>query len=102
MVGASRADITEQANSVFAQASSNFGSTVTLPLSGDVFVLPEGYTVNSAEASIVDNRFVGIPLGASAAPALPPWMLGLLAVLLVGATVGALRRRARPECSSSG
>lgn len=45
--------------SVTLQSVSNFGSTVSLPTSGPVLNLPEGYSVTSEEANIVGNRWVG-------------------------------------------
>jgi hypothetical protein len=38
-----------------------YGQTISLPTSGPVFSLPDGYTVNSASFSIVDNVWVGSP-----------------------------------------
>lgn len=43
-----------------ADASSLFDSTLSFPLSGPVFNLPEGYTVNSVSGLIVDNRWLGL------------------------------------------
>ncbi len=43
-----------------ADASSLFDSTLSFPLSGPVFNLPEGYTVNSVGGLIVDNRWLGL------------------------------------------
>jgi len=43
--------------------------TLTLPTSGPVFDLPAGFTVNSAQAQIVDNRWVG---GAASSPVPEP------------------------------
>jgi hypothetical protein len=67
-------------------AAASFGNTMGFPTSGPVFTLPEGYTVNSADGSIQNNRFVG----ASTAVPEP----GTLALLGVGAlTLGVYRRR---------
>lgn len=41
-----------------AQGFSNFGSTIRFAHAGPVFDLPEGYTVNSPSAGIVDNQLV--------------------------------------------
>jgi hypothetical protein len=40
-------------------AVSNYRHTLSLPTSGPVFDLPQGYTVNSVEGDIVNNSFVG-------------------------------------------
>ncbi len=47
-----------------ATSKADFGGTLHLPASGPVFDLPEGYTVNSVEANIVDNEWTGTPVTA--------------------------------------
>lgn len=42
-----------------AEAHSSFASTLSFPLSGPVFDLPDGFTVNSVSGLIVDNQWVG-------------------------------------------
>ena len=42
-----------------AHGGFNFQNTLTFPALRSVITLPEGYTLNSVEAQIVDNRFVG-------------------------------------------
>lgn len=44
-----------------AVAEANFAHTAGFPTSGPVANLPEGYTLNSLDGSIVDNHFVGVP-----------------------------------------
>lgn len=67
-------------HSVTSSANGNFLSTLSFPLSGPVFDLPEGYTVNSLSGLIVDNRWVGAP--ASDVP--EPGSLALLGVGIAG------------------
>lgn len=43
-----------------AEASSLFDSTLSFPLLGPVFNLPDGYTVQSVSGLIVDNRWLGL------------------------------------------
>jgi hypothetical protein len=71
----------------FLDALADFSSTLTFPTSGPVFNLPEGATVDSLSALIVNNQFVGAgPAGAGVAE---PSTLFLLALGVV-----ALARRA--------
>ena len=42
----------------FNMSESDYGHTVTFSLSGPVFTLPDGYTVNSVDGNIVDNRWI--------------------------------------------
>ena len=63
-----------------ADASSLFDSTLSFPLSGPVFNLPDGYTVNSVSGLIVDNRWQG--LAAPQPVPEPPSLALLLAGLL--------------------
>jgi hypothetical protein len=58
-----------------ADASSLFNSTLSFPLSGPVFNLPDGYTVNSVSGLIVDNRWQGL---ADPQPVPEPASLALL------------------------
>ena len=55
----------------------DFSDTLTFALSGPVFNVPSGYTVNSAEANIVDNQFVPAPIP-------EPSTVALLVIGLVG------------------
>jgi hypothetical protein len=72
-----------------APAFSNFGSTMNFPFDQPVFLLPEGYTVNSASANIANNQY-----------AVPEPTAGLL-VLVVGSFAAIQRRRTiRPIHSS--
>ena len=64
-------------HSVSSSADGNFLNTFSLPTSGPVFNLPEGYTVNSLSGLIVDNRWVGAPTSAVPEP-------GSLALLSAG------------------
>jgi hypothetical protein len=58
------------AESFIVAANSDFGNTLSFATSGDVFNLPDdGYTINSAQAFIVDNNFVPEPATASLAMA---------------------------------
>jgi hypothetical protein len=41
-----------------AAANTDFSNTLSFPLEGPVFNLPNGYTANSADAGIVNNSFV--------------------------------------------
>ena len=69
-----------------SSASASFSDTMGLPTSGPVFTLPEGYTVNSVDGLIQNNRFV------DASTTVPE--PGTLALLGVGAlTLGVYRRR---------
>ena len=42
-------------------ALARFGNAITLHSGGDAFDVPQGVTVNSAQASIADNQFYGSP-----------------------------------------
>ena len=44
-----------------AEANTDFSHTLSFALTGPVFNVPDGYTVDSAEAGIVNNSFVGVP-----------------------------------------
>ena len=63
---------------------SDFTSTLTFPTSGPVFTLPEGATVNSPSALIVNNRFIGA--SPSAVP--EPSSIFLVALGLFGLRLG--------------
>jgi hypothetical protein len=77
-----------------AQALIDFISTVSFPTEGPVLNLPPGFTFNSADGQVVDNRWLGgggdVPPPATpitvAAP--PAWLL-----VGLGLTVAALRSR---------
>jgi hypothetical protein len=44
---------------VFAEGAASFSNTLSFPRLGPAFNVPAGYTVNSSEAMIVDNRWIG-------------------------------------------
>jgi hypothetical protein len=56
-------------NFVFGNTSMDFSHTLGFPTDGPVFNLPPGFTVNSAEGDIVDNRFVVPAQAATPEPA---------------------------------
>lgn len=63
-------------------AVSDFSTTVTFPTSGPVFDLPDGYTLNSPSAGIVNNRLV----------VAEPRVAALLGFASVAALMGRMRR----------
>ena len=73
-----------------ANASASFLSTLRFPIVGPVFDVPEGYTVNSLSAGIVNNRF-----GVAAPVAVPEPSMALLLGFGVAALGGARRFRGR-------
>ncbi len=75
----------------FMDSFSNFDSTLTFPTSGPVFNLPEGATVNSPSALIVNNRFVGG--GPSAVPEPSSIFLFGLGLGVIGLGARARKRR---------
>lgn len=60
-------------------ANTNFFNTLTFAPIGPVFNLPSGYTINSAQAGIIDNNYV-VPEPSS----LPLMALALSALMLTG------------------
>jgi hypothetical protein len=64
-----------------AEADASFASTLSFPLFGSVFDLPDGYTVNSLGGLIVNNRWVGAPQGAGVTVSEPPTLAVLGASL---------------------
>jgi PEP-CTERM motif len=84
------ARFSDVAHNVSSSGHGNFFDTFSLPTSGPVFNLPQGYTVNSVSGLIVDNRWVGAPT--SAVP--EPGSLTLLALGIAGlGGIGWRRRR---------
>ena len=65
------------ADTVAGRGVAEFGNTVSFPTDGPVFNLPEGYTANSVDGSIVDNHWTPVPLG----PASMLFGTGLLSLL---------------------
>lgn len=77
--------------------SSAFESTLTFPTIGPVFNLPEGFTVNSPSALIVNNRFVG---GSPAAAVPEPSSIFLFGLGLALVGLGRRAWKRRLHCSS--
>jgi hypothetical protein len=69
-------------------AEFDFGSALNFPTDGPVFDLPDGFSVNSVDAEVVDNLFVGTP------PIFVPEPNAAL-MMAVGAGVLTLLQRAR-------
>jgi hypothetical protein len=74
----------------------DFSNTLTFALSGSVFNLPSGYAVNSMEANIVDNLFVG---GARGVPEPSTWAMMLLG--FAGLGFAAFRRRKKRKLAAA-
>jgi hypothetical protein len=72
-------------------AIADFGHTLEFPGSGPVFNLPEGYTLNSVSAGIVNNRYVGFNPPPEPTPVPEPSSLALVGIALAG--LGVVRRR---------
>jgi hypothetical protein len=54
-----------RAGTISLGTNTNFGHTASFATTGPAFDVPDGYTVNSAEASVTDNAFVLVPAPAS-------------------------------------
>ena len=78
-----------------ANANASFGNTLSFPIGGPVFEVPDGFTVNSLSAGIVDNRF-----GVNAA--VPEPSIALLLGIGVAALGGVRRFRVRRRHQSKG
>lgn len=87
MVLAGRVNAQDAVGGLSALASIDIDPGMSLPTSGPVFVLPAGYTANSADGNIVDNEFI------VSVPALSPAAMWLLGSLL--AALGSLQLRWR-------
>ncbi|MCB1739477.1 MAG: hypothetical protein KDK91_03850 [Gammaproteobacteria bacterium] len=74
-------------------SSALFGSTVSFPTTGPVFLLPDGFSATSLSASIESNEWTGTLV--SVAPVPLPGALGLLACALGAVCFGA--RAGRPD-----
>ena len=87
-----RGDVSvEIAGQVSADAMLDFDSTAAFPALGPIFGLPAGYTVNSTQALIQDNRWIG----GVAATVPEPTTLTLLAVGLAAGLFTTSRGRSR-------
>lgn len=74
----------------------DFSNSLTFPTTGPVFALPEGYTVHSASAGIVDNVWIGAIPEPSSVLLLGAGALGLAARLRWKRRTGPAGRRASP------
>ena len=63
-----------------ASASLDLTDGMGFPATGPVFILPAGFTANSADANIVNNQ-LGAPV---AVPAMTEWGLAILGLVLAG------------------
>lgn len=73
-----------------ANANASFGSTLRFPIGGPVFEVPQGFTVNSLSAGIVDNRFA---VGVAVPEPSVALLLGIGVAALGGARRFGVRRR---------
>ena len=75
-----------------ADASSLYDSTLSFPLTGPVFNLPDGFTANSLSGLIVDNRWVGLA-GPQPVPEPSSLLLAIAGLLCFARRISFLRRR---------
>jgi hypothetical protein len=78
---------------VFGRARSDFGSTLQFASTGPVFNLPDGFTINSVDALITDNRWTGAVTGPAPVP--EPATLTLVAGSIISGIAVRWRRRRR-------
>lgn len=75
-------------NEAIASALADFSDTVAFPFSGTAFNLPSGFTLNSAQANIVNNQF-----GLQVTSVPEPSAFALVAIGLVALLCAPKRRR---------
>ncbi len=78
-------------------ALADFGNTISFATDGPVFDLPDGYTVNSVQGQIVNNRWLG---GAPSSPVPEPNSLILCAIGALGLAGHNWRQRTRATKSA--
>ena len=81
-----------QPSFVFGDASADFSHTLSFPTDRPVFNLPPGFTVNSAEGDIVNNRFV-VPAQAATPEPASLTLFGFGVVSMAGVRAWRKRRR---------
>jgi hypothetical protein len=79
-------------------ARADFSNSLDLPIGSDIFNLPDGFTANSTDFNIVNNRLAG---AVTTVPEPSTFPLGCLSIL-VFATVRLIRRRASSPAAKSG